>query len=98
MKDDEATTSAQLRKDTAPAASPLGTDDEAAGTTPSAERVKMAREAEKKIDDASKRAADRAHAQRGSSSPYSKEEHMNEELAKQREEAKVDEDPSEQPS
>ena len=29
---------------------------------PSAERVETAREAEKKIDDASKRAVDRAHA------------------------------------
>ncbi|WP_125461531.1 MULTISPECIES: hypothetical protein [Rhodomicrobium] len=29
-----------------PAAAPLGTDDEAAGTTPSAERVEIARKAE----------------------------------------------------
>ena len=34
----------------APAASPLGTDDEAGGTTPTAERIEMARAAEEKID------------------------------------------------
>ena len=33
----------------APAASPLGTDDEAGGTTPTAERIEMARVAEERI-------------------------------------------------
>ena len=33
----------------APAASPLGTDDEAGGTTPTAERIEMARKAEERI-------------------------------------------------
>lgn len=37
----------------APAASPLGTDDEAAGTTPTADRVEMARLAEDRIKAAS---------------------------------------------
>lgn len=38
----------------APAASPLGTDDEAGGTTPTAERIEMARKAEERIAAASK--------------------------------------------
>ena len=33
----------------APAASPLGTDDEAGGTTPTKERIEMARVAEERI-------------------------------------------------
>ena len=33
----------------APAASPLGTDDEAGGNTPTAERMEMARKAEERI-------------------------------------------------
>ena len=33
----------------APAASPLGTDDEAGGTTPTADRIEMARKAEERI-------------------------------------------------
>ena len=33
----------------APAASPLGTDDEAGGTTPTPERIEMARKAEDRI-------------------------------------------------
>ena len=33
----------------APAASPLGTDDEAGGTRPTAERIEMARKAEERI-------------------------------------------------
>ena len=33
----------------APAASPLGTDDEAAGTTPTPERIEMAGRAEERI-------------------------------------------------
>lgn len=33
----------------APAASPLGTDDEAGGSTPTAERIEMARIAEERI-------------------------------------------------
>ena len=36
----------------APAASPLGTDDEAGGTTPTSERIEMARKAEERIKDA----------------------------------------------
>ena len=36
----------------APAASPLGTDDEAGGTTPTAERIEMARKAEERIKEA----------------------------------------------
>ena len=36
----------------APAASPLGTDDEAGGTTPTAERIEMARKAEERIQNA----------------------------------------------
>ena len=39
----------------APAASPLGTDDEAGGTTPTAERIEMARMAEERINEAAKR-------------------------------------------
>lgn len=39
----------------APAASPLGTDDEAGGTTPTAERIEMARQAEERIKAAAKR-------------------------------------------
>ncbi len=39
----------------APAASPLGTDDEAGGTTPTAERIEMARKAEERIKAAEKR-------------------------------------------
>ena len=39
----------------APAASPLGTDDEAGGTTPTAERIEMARKAEERIEGAAKR-------------------------------------------
>ena len=39
----------------APAASPLGTDYEAGGTTPTAERIEMARKAEERIADAAKR-------------------------------------------
>ena len=39
----------------APAASPLGNDDEAGGTTPTAERVEMARKAEERIAEAAKR-------------------------------------------
>ena len=38
----------------APAASPLGTDDEAGGTTPTAERIEMARIAEERIKAAAK--------------------------------------------
>lgn len=38
----------------APAASSLGTDDEAGGTTPTAERIEMARFAEEKIKTAAK--------------------------------------------
>lgn len=101
MEDDKRSTASQLRDDIAPAASPLGTDDEAAGTTPSSDRVEMARRAEDKIDAARRpdtEAADDAHSQRGSSAPYAKEDHMNEELAKRHEDAKLEEDPSEQPS
>ncbi len=39
----------------APAASPLGTDDEAGGTTPTAERIEMARKAEARIKAAAKK-------------------------------------------
>lgn len=39
----------------APAASPLGTDDEAGGTTPTAERIEMARVAEERINAAAAR-------------------------------------------
>lgn len=38
----------------APAASPLGTDDEAGGTTPTEERIDMARKAEERIAEAAK--------------------------------------------
>ena len=38
-----------------PAASPLGTDDEAGGTTPTAERIEMARKAEERIKAAAER-------------------------------------------
>ena len=69
MSDDKPSTMEQLRKligsdnrsnaaasaSPAPAASPLGTDDEAGGTTPTAERIEMARKAEERI----KTAADR---------------------------------------
>ena len=41
----------------APAASPLGTDDEAGGTTPTAERIEMARKAEERIKDAAAKKA-----------------------------------------
>lgn len=43
----------------APAASPLGTDDEAGGTTPTAERIEMARKAEVRINEAAKRQSDK---------------------------------------
>ena len=43
----------------APAASPLGTDDEAGGTTPTAERIEMARKAEERINEAAKRQSDK---------------------------------------
>ena len=77
-------TTSQLRKDLSPAASPLGTDDEAADTTPSEVRVEMAQKAERKIEAAAGRPlVEEAHEQRGSSSPYAKEEHMNQELLKQ---------------
>ena len=63
MSDDKPSTMEQLRRlissdgeeETsstslpAPAASPLGTDDEAGGTTPSGERIEMARKAEERI-------------------------------------------------
>lgn len=42
----------------APAASPLGTDDEAGGTTPTAERIEMARKAEERINAAAKTSRD----------------------------------------
>ena len=38
----------------APAASPLGTDDEAGGTTPTSERIEMSRKAEERISEAAK--------------------------------------------
>lgn len=41
-----------------PAASPLGTDDEAAGVTASTDRIEMAREAERKIGNAAKQKRD----------------------------------------
>ena len=63
MSDDKPSTMEQLRRiigsdgasntskspEPAPAASPLGTDDEAGGSTPTAERVEMARVAEERI-------------------------------------------------
>lgn len=66
MSDDRKTTMEQLREvigsdgatnsvgkpSPAPAASPLGTDDEAGGTTPTHERVEMARKAEERINQA----------------------------------------------
>ena len=66
MSDSKPSTMEQLRKlidsdgdektsstaQPAPAASPLGTDDEAGGTTPTAERIEMARKAEQRIKDA----------------------------------------------
>lgn len=51
---EEATSSTSLP---APAASPLGTDDEAGGTTPSAERIEMARKAEERIAESAKKAS-----------------------------------------
>lgn len=39
----------EVKRDPAPAASPLGTDDEAGGSTPSSERMEMARVAEERI-------------------------------------------------
>lgn len=68
MTDEKPSTMEQLRKligsegdakdshtpQPAPAASPLGTDDEAGGTTPTAERVEMARRAEERIQAAAK--------------------------------------------
>ena len=72
MTDKTSSTTAQLRGDIDsgttgakvsapdPAASPLGTDDEAAGNTPSEDRIEMAREAEKKIGEAAKRRGGRA--------------------------------------
>ena len=48
---EEATSSTSLP---APAASPLGTDDEAGGTTPTSERIEMARKAEERIAEAAK--------------------------------------------
>lgn len=68
MADDKPSTMEQLRRligsegdeqdshtaQPAPAASPLGTDDEAGGTTPTAERVEMARVAEERIQAAAK--------------------------------------------
>lgn len=100
MADEKHVTTSQLRNDLSPAASPLGTDDEAGDTTPSADRVEMARRADERIDAAAKRTVDEqdAHAQRGSSTGYGKEEHMNKELAKQKEQERGEGDPSEQPS
>ena len=63
MSDEKTSTMEQLRRligsdgdsesastaQPAPAASPLGTDDEAGGTTPTAERIEMARKAEERI-------------------------------------------------
>ena len=43
-------TTSQLRKDLLPAASPLGTDDEAADTTPSEVRAEMAQKAVLDVD------------------------------------------------
>lgn len=43
-------TNTNVKPAPAPAASPLGTDDEAGGTTPSAERIEMARKAEERIN------------------------------------------------
>ncbi len=39
----------------APAASPLGTDDEAGGSTPTPERIEMARVAEERINEAARK-------------------------------------------
>ena len=39
----------------APAASPLGIDDEAGGTTPTNERIEMARKAEERIAESAKK-------------------------------------------
>ena len=71
MSDDKPSTMEQLRKligsdgedatahtvQPAPAASPLGTDDEAGGTTPTAERIEMARKAEERIKAAAERSS-----------------------------------------
>ena len=68
MSDDKPSTMEQLRTligsdgeastvQPAPAASPLGTDDEAGGTTPTAERIEMARKAEERIKAAAERKA-----------------------------------------
>ena len=42
----------EVKRSPAPAASSLGTDDEAGGSTPTPERIKMARVAEERIKDA----------------------------------------------
>lgn len=69
MSDDKRSTMDQLRSvigsdgetnsaatpEPAPAASPLGTDDEAGGTTPTGERIEMARKAEERIKSAAAR-------------------------------------------
>ena len=69
MSDDKPSTMEQLRRligsdgetnsatptPPAPAASPLGTDDEAGGTTPTAERIEMAQRAEGLIQEAAAR-------------------------------------------
>lgn len=39
----------EVKRAPAPAASPLGTDDEAGGSTPTPERIEMARVAEERI-------------------------------------------------
>lgn len=43
-----------VKRAPAPAASPLGTDDEAGGTTPTPERIEMARVAEERINEAAR--------------------------------------------
>ena len=46
---------ADVKREPAPAASPLGTDDEAGGSTPTPERIEMARVAEERIKAAAKK-------------------------------------------